>query len=67
MESGKLPIVRWLMLAVYLSVLWILGEYHLHMSKFNEFFIIMMISTTLLVVHLWFLRDKGGGRLTNKD
>jgi hypothetical protein len=59
--------VRWLMLVIYVGVFVILGRYHLQMSNFNKFLIIMIIATSLLIFLLWFLRDKKGDSLTQKE
>lgn len=67
MEKKKANITRWLILVGYLSVFLILTLYHVHMYNFNSFLITITISTVLLVVLLWFLREKKGERLSTKD
>ncbi len=59
--------IRWLMVIGYLVFLVILGQQYVHRAYFNIFFIIVIFLTATLVILLWFLRDKDGKNLTNKD
>jgi len=60
-------VIRWLLLGMYVGVFVILGRYHLHMSRFNKFFLIIVLATTLLVGFLWLLREKTQGSFSQED